>query len=75
MSKKTAQTMHKGKARQATPVVIYFGTFGIGFLSYFIARIGLAIYPHPIHWASGILGAVAGYYASWAWYRWRGDIL
>ena len=63
------------KVRQYTPVVVYFGVFGIGFLSYFIARIALGAYPHPIHWASGVVGAVIGYFVGWLWYRWRGDVI
>lgn len=75
MSKNTSKTVIGQKARRYTPVVVYFGTFGIGFLGYAIGRIALFAYPHPIHWASGIVGAVIGYFASWAWYRWRGDII
>jgi hypothetical protein len=74
MSKNTSKVESRKKYRQLTPVVVYFGTFGIGVLSYFIARIALDAYPHPVHWASGFVGAVAGYFVGWAWYRMRGDI-
>jgi hypothetical protein len=63
------------KVRQYTPVVVYFGTFGIAFLSYVVARIALGAYPHPVHWASAVVGAIGGYFVGWAWYRWRGDII
>jgi hypothetical protein len=63
------------KVRQYTPVVVYFGTFGFAFLSYVAGRIALDAYPHPIHWASGVVGAVVGCAAGWLWFRWRGDII
>lgn len=63
------------KARQYTPVIVYFGVLGVAFLSYVVARIALAAYPHPVHWASAVAGAIAGYFLGWAWYRWRGDII
>ncbi len=65
----------KTKAKKEWPLVVYFGIFGLGFLSYVIARIALDGYPHPIHWASGLIGAVAGFFVGWLWYRWRGDII
>lgn len=57
------------------PVVVFFAAFGLGILSYVIARIALDGYPHPIHWASGLVGAVVGFFVGWLWYRWRGDII
>ncbi len=76
MSKQTSSKKVSGqKVRQYTPVVVYFGTFGIGILSYVIGRIALGAYPHPIHWASGVVGAVVGYFVGWAWYHRRGDII
>jgi len=39
------------------------------------ARIALGAYPHPVHWASAVVGAIGGYFVGWAWYRWRGDII
>lgn len=71
----TSRRINQQKVRQYTPVVVYFGAIGIGFLSYAIARIALAAYPHPIHWASAVVGVVVGYFAGWAWYRCRGDII
>jgi hypothetical protein len=76
MSKHTTTRKFNGlKVRQYTPVVVYFGTFGIGFLSYVLGRIALGAYPHPVHWASGVVGAVVGYFVGWLWYRWRGDVI
>jgi hypothetical protein len=65
----------KVKAKNEWPVVVYFATFGLGVMSYVIARIALDGYPHPIHWASGLIGAVAGFFLGWVWYRRRGDII
>lgn len=75
MGKNNLKTVSGQKIRQYIPVVVYFGAFGLGFLSYVVARIALDAYPHPIHWGSGVVGAVVGYFAGWAWYRWRGDII
>jgi hypothetical protein len=63
------------KSHRETPVIVYFSAFGIGLLGYAVGRIALSAFPHPIHWASGIAGAFLGYFAGWAWYRWRGDII
>lgn len=65
----------KAKAKKDWPVVVYVGMIGIGFLGYVIGRIALDGYPHPIHWASGLIGAVAGFFMGWLWYRWRGDVI
>jgi len=56
-------------------VVVYVGIFETGFLGYVIGKIVLDGYPHPIHWASGLIGAVAGFFVGWLWYRWRGDVI
>ena len=60
--------------RKEWPAVVYFWMFGLGFLSYLIARIALDGYPHPYHWLSGLVGAVLGIGVGWLWYRWRGDV-
>jgi hypothetical protein len=65
----------KEKVKKDWPVVVYFATFGIGILSYMIGRIALDGYPHPIHWTSGLIGAIVGCLVGWFWYRWRGDII
>jgi len=62
------------KARQETPVVVYVWVFGLGIMSYLIARIALGAFPHPVHWLSGIVGAAVGYVVGWIWYRKRGDV-
>ncbi len=56
------------------PLVIYVWIFGLGLSGYFIGRIVFDPLPHPVHWASGLAGAVIGYFVGWLWYRWRGDI-
>lgn len=56
-------------------MVVYVGMIGTGFLGYVIVRIALDEYSHPIHWASGLIGAVAGFFVGGLWYRWRGDVI
>ena len=70
-SKKVA----KKKVRQDLPLVVYIWIIGLGFMSYLVARIAFASSPHPIHWFSGIVGLIVGYFAGQLWYRWRGDVL
>ena len=57
------------------PLVVFVWIAGLGFTGYIIARIVLDSQPHPVHWASGLVGAVAGYFLGWLWYHWRGDII
>ena len=57
------------------PLVVYVWIAGLGFTGYLVARIARDAQPHPVHWAAGLAGAIAGYGAGWLWYRWRGDIL
>lgn len=61
--------------RKEWPAVVYLWAFGLAFLSYVVARIGLSTSPHPYHWMSGLIGGLAGIPFGWLWYRWRGDIL
>ncbi len=76
MSKPTkSKIVRKKKTRQEWPLVVYMWIIGLGFMSYLVARIALDAYPHPIHWVSGVVGAVIGYFAGWLWYRWRGDVI
>ncbi len=63
------------KTRKDWPLVIYIWILGLGLMSYVVARIALGAYPHPIHWVSGVVGAVIGYFVGWLWYRWRGDVI
>ncbi len=63
------------KAQAGWPVVVYLAIGGFGFTGYFVARIVLDGKPHPLHWISGIAGAIVGYIIGWIWYLWRGDIL
>lgn len=57
------------------PVVIYLWAFGLAILGYAIGRIGLASFPHPYHWLSGVIGGLLGIPLGWLWYRWRGDVI
>jgi hypothetical protein len=63
------------KVRQETPMVVWLWVMVLGFGSYVVIRIALDGYPHPIHWAFGASGCVAGYFLGWLWYRWKGDVL
>ena len=70
-----SKKVSRNKTRQETPLVVYIWIIGLGLLSYIIARIALDAYPHPIHWISGVVGGVVGYFVGWLWYRWRGDVI
>ncbi len=63
------------KVRKDWPLVVYMWILGLGFMSYLVTRIALNAYPHPIHWVSGVVGAIVGYFVGWMWYRWRGDVI
>ena len=71
---KIARSHNKSKEKQYTPAVVYFWMFGLAILFYLIARVGLAVYPHPVHWVSMLVGGAVGYPVGWLWYRWRGDV-
>ena len=60
---------------QGWPVVVYFALFCGGFLGYLIGRIALAGSPHPLHWLSGVVGAILGTLAGWVWHQTHGDII
>ena len=76
MSKPAKSNKTSGKkTRQDWPLVIYLWILGLGLMSYVVARIALGAYPHPIHWISGGVGAIIGYFVGWLWYRWRGDVI
>ncbi len=62
------------KKKKEWPAVVYFWAFGLAILGYAIGRVGLAAFPHPYHWLSGLIGGLAGIPLGWLWYRWRGDV-
>jgi hypothetical protein len=74
MSAKSVQESRK-KVQKETPLVVWLWMIGLGFLSYLVARIALYAYPHPIHWASGAVGAAIGFLVGWLWYHWKGDVV
>ncbi len=62
------------KKSEGWPFVVYVWIFGLGISGYFIGRIGFDSWPHPVHWAAGLVGAILGYFVGWLWYLWRGDV-
>jgi len=74
MPGKTKREIRKSDHKEV-PLVVWIWMFGLGFLSYVVARIALDGYPHPLHWTSGAVGAVIGYLVGWLWYRWKGDVI
>lgn len=71
--------MRKSRAKRAEgthewPAVVYFRTFGLAILAYVIARIGLAGWPQPYDWLTGLVGGSAGIGPGWLRFRWRGDV-
>ena len=72
---KTAPTLpEKDRHSKEWPVVVYLWAFGLAILGYAVGRVGLSSSPHPYHWLSGVIGAVAGILIGWTWYHWRGDV-
>jgi ABC-type branched-subunit amino acid transport system permease subunit len=74
MSGKTIREKKKDNHKEV-PLVVWVWMFGLGFVSYVVARIVLDGYPHPLHWLSGVVGAVVGFLVGWIWYRWKGDMI
>lgn len=75
MSKHTKTARGESKSvRKDWPLVIYVWIVGLGLFGYLTGRLVFDPLPHPVHRASGLVGAVAGYFVGWLWYRWRGDI-
>jgi hypothetical protein len=75
VSKTVSKVTAEDGKRKEWPAVVYLWTFGLALAGYAVGRIGLAAFPHPYHWASGLLGGVLGIPFGWLWYRWRGDVL
>lgn len=77
MSRKTISRKHPKKGRDAKewPLVVYLWIIGLAILGYIVARIGFYNSPHPIHWLSGLAGAIIGIGIGWFWYHWKGDIV
>ncbi len=63
------------RSRLDWPLVVYVWIIGLGLFSYLFGRIAFDALPHPVHWTSGVAGAILGYFVGQLWYRWRGDIL
>ena len=59
--------IHEFKFRQDWPVDIGIAVGCI--LGYVFAWTGLVSYFHPNHWVAGVIGALAGYFVGWLWFR------
>lgn len=77
MSRKTISKKHSKKEKDSKdwPLVVYVWIAGLAILGYAVTRIGLYDSPHPIHWLSGLVGAIIGIFVGRVWYRWKGDII
>ena len=64
----------KLEKRKEWPAVVYIWIFGLGIISYTVARVILDGKPHPYHWIIAVIGGLAGIPLGWLWYRWRGDV-
>ncbi len=83
--KKTATLHHSGrekaspaknkgakKAAQGVPLIVFYWSVGLGFLSYLVSR--FVFTPHPLHWASAAGGLLLGILIGYIWYLTRGDV-
>ncbi len=75
ISRTAPASRDEGSKKKEWPVVVYLWAFGLAIVSYVVARVGLSAFPHPYHWASGLIGGVVGILFGWVWYRWRGDVI
>ncbi len=64
----------RNKKKNELPIVVFVWIIGLTFLGYLIGRIVLDSYPHPYHWAVGLIGGVLGLVVGWIWYKLKGDI-
>ncbi len=64
----------KLEKRKEWPAVVYIWIFGLGIISYAVARVVLDGKPHPYHWIIAVIGGLAGIPLGWLWYHWRGDV-
>jgi len=75
MGNRTKLAKAKEKSvKDGWPLVVYIWIIGLGLTGYVVGRLVFAAQPHPLHWALGLMGAIAGGVVGWIWYRWRGDI-
>lgn len=56
-----------------TPITVYVSAFMFGVIGYFAGQFILGEI-HPLHWLTGILGIILGYFLGWSIYHRRGDI-
>ncbi len=75
MSKHKLTRADPPKTRSGWPLIVYAGIFLLGLTGYLLGQVVFAQDLHPMHWLSGLVGAVVGWAAGWLWYQWRGDIV
>lgn len=61
------------KAPGGIPLIVFVWGIGLGLLSYVLSR--FIFTPHPLHWASGVIGLLLGALIGYIWYRKRGDVI
>lgn len=76
MGNRTKSVKTKAKnTQEGWPLIVFVWIGGLGFTGYLFGRVVFLTQPHPLHWAMGLLGAAAGGFVGWLWYRRRGDII
>lgn len=73
MSKKKNRVARKQKG-ELTSITVYVTAFMFGVVGYLGGQFALDEI-HPLHWLTGILGIVLGYFVGRKIYRSKGDIL
>ena len=72
MAKKRNKKSNNPK-KEFTPITVYVSAFMFGVIGYFAGQFFLGEI-HPLHWLTGILGMILGYFLGWRIYHRRGDI-
>ncbi|NOY99486.1 MAG: hypothetical protein GXP40_09870 [Chloroflexi bacterium] len=77
MSKKAKKRSTKKKQRQedGLPMIVFVLLAGGGLLGFLGGETIFYTRPHPVHWATALAVALAGYLIGLVIYRLRGDIL
>ncbi|GIK64358.1 MAG: hypothetical protein BroJett018_21520 [Chloroflexota bacterium] len=74
-SKKPSMAGSKSRHKQKDwPLVVYAWIGGLGLIGYIVAEMVINTRPHPLHWLTGLLAGVLGYFVGQLWYHQFGDI-